>query len=107
MRYAVYLTEDAEVDLAEIYDYIALHDAVVSADYVLNGMEAVLEALATFPERGAYPSELSALGILEYRQTFFKPYRVIYRVISSAVYVQLVADGRRDMLSLLARRLLK
>ena len=58
------------------------------------------------PERGSYPKELVGLGIKEYRQTFFKPYRVIYRVTGSQVIVYLIADGRRDMQTVLARRLL-
>jgi toxin ParE1/3/4 len=59
-----------------------------------------------FPERGSYPKELVSLGIKEYRQTFFKPYRVIYRATGSQVIIYLIADGRRDMQSVLARRLL-
>jgi len=106
MRYEVILTEDADFDLEEIYDYIAIHDALSKADYVLECLENVIEDLSLFPERGSFPSELLNLGIREYRQTFFKPYRVIYRVIGSIVYVQLIADGRREMVSLLARRLL-
>lgn len=61
--------------------------------------------MAENPERGSRPKELLALGIREYRQVFFKPYRAIYRVIGRRVYVYLVADGRRDMQTLLARRL--
>jgi toxin ParE1/3/4 len=49
---------------------------------------------------------LIALGIKEYRQASFKPYRVIYRVVHSQVVIYLIADGRRDMQSVLARRLL-
>ena len=62
--------------------------------------------LATDPERGLIPGELAALGIQEYRQVFFKPYRVIYRHFDQQVVVYVIADGRRDMQSLLARRLL-
>jgi toxin ParE1/3/4 len=58
------------------------------------------------PERGDYPKELLALGIREYRQTSLKPYRVIYRVAGSQVIIYLIADGRRDMQSVLTRRLL-
>jgi len=65
-----------------------------------------VEGLAQFPERGSYPKELVALGIKDYRQTSFKPYRVIYRVLSSQVVIYLNVDGRRDMQSVLARRLL-
>jgi toxin ParE1/3/4 len=46
------------------------------------------------------------LGIREYRQIYFKPYRVIYRVMDKQVVIYLIADGRRDMQSLLTRRLL-
>ena len=46
------------------------------------------------------------MGIREYRQTFFKPYRVIYRVIGLRVYIYVIAHGRQEVQSLLARRLL-
>ena len=36
-----------------------------------------------------------------------KPYRVIYRVVDRDVAILLIADGRRDMQSLLATRLLE
>jgi hypothetical protein len=42
----------------------------------------VVESLFVFPERGTYRKELLALGIRDFRQTAFKPYRVIYRVIA-------------------------
>ena len=106
MRYQVLLTEDAQRDLEQLHDYITEFDTPANADYVLNRVLEVAESLATFPERGAYPKELLALGIREYRQIFFKPYRVIYRVIGKRVYIYLIADGRRDMQSLLSRRLL-
>jgi toxin ParE1/3/4 len=66
----------------------------------------VVKSLSRFPERGSHPKELVGLGIKEYRQTFIKPYRVIYRVTRSQVIIYLIADGRRDMQSVLARRLL-
>jgi toxin ParE1/3/4 len=62
--------------------------------------------LSEFPERGAFPKELAALGIREYRESFFKPYRIIYRIMDKDVYVLLIVDGRRDMHTLLQRRLL-
>jgi toxin ParE1/3/4 len=85
--------------------YIAEHDAPARADYVLKRLEKVLERLARFPGRGSYPRELLALGIREYREAFFKPYRVIHRTSGQTVYVYLIADGRRYMQELLLRRL--
>ena len=105
-QYEVLLTEGAEQDLENIYDYIAEFDCVANARRVLDQLMEVAQGLEIFPDRGAYPKELIALGIRDYRQTTFKPYRVIYRVRGLKVYVHLIVDGRRDMQSLLARRLL-
>jgi toxin ParE1/3/4 len=106
MRYEVLLTAGAERDLEAIYDYIAEFDCQVNADHVLDRIMEIVDSLSRFPERGRYPPELNALGIREYRQTSFKPYRVIYRVLDAKVVIHVIADSRRDMRSLLARRLL-
>lgn len=105
MRFDVVLTEAAQRDLEELYDYVAEHDTPAKASHILDRIEDTLEKLSTFPERGAHPKELLALGIRDYRQTYFKPYRMIYRTTGRRVYVYLIVDGRRDMQTLLARRL--
>ena len=105
-KFEVLLTEGAEQDLEAIHDYISEFECVANANYVLDQLMDVVESLSRFPERGSYPKELVGLGIKEYRQTFFKPYRVIYRVTGSQVIIYLIADARRDMQSVLARRLL-
>ena len=106
MPFAVLLTNDAARDLNELYDYIAVHDSPRKADYVLEQIEKTFSTLSEFPERGVYPKELLKLGIREYREVFLKPYRIIYRVMDKNVYVLLIVDDRRDMQSLLQRRLL-
>ena len=106
MPFAVLLTKDAARDLNELYDYIAVHDSPRKANYVLKQIEKTFSTLYEFPERGVYPKELLKLGIREYREIFFKPYRIIFRVMDKNVYVLLIVDGRRDMHSLLQRRLL-
>ena len=105
-RFDVLLTEGAEQDLEAIHDYIAEFDCVANANHVLDELMGVVQSLSKFPERGSYPKELVGLGIKEYLQTFFKPYRVIYRVTGGKVIIYLIADGRRDMQTVLARRLL-
>jgi toxin ParE1/3/4 len=106
VKFEVLLTEGAEQDMEAIHDYISEFDCIANANCVLDAVMDVMESLSRFPERGSYPKELVGLGIKEYRQTFFKPYRVIYRVTDSQVIIYLIADGRRDMQSVLARRLL-
>ena len=58
----------------------------------------VVNGLVLSPSAAATP-KLATLGIKAFRQTAFKPYRVIYRG-RSTVLVYLIADGRRDMQSL-------
>lgn len=106
MPFRVLLTESTLSDLEEIGDYIDRHDVPGRAEYVMDKIEEVLGSLTDNPQRGTFPPELLALGIRDYREVFFRPYRCIYRVTAKNVYVQLIADGRRDMQSLLQRRLL-
>ncbi|MFL6713142.1 MAG: type II toxin-antitoxin system RelE/ParE family toxin [Sulfurifustis sp.] len=105
MSFEVLLTEDAERDLVDIYTHVADHDSPAKAEHVLDRIEKVIESLRENPGRGSYPKELAALGIRDYRQVFFKPYRIIYRTFGERVYVYLLADGRRDMETLLTQRL--
>lgn len=106
MIHEVALTADAAADLLEIVDWIAENDSAARARHVLGRIEAAVQGLARFPLRGAHPRELLELGIRDFRETAFKPYRVIYRVESTRVLVFVIADGRRDLQSLLSRRLL-
>ena len=106
MAFQVVATEDAERDLEDIVTYVATHDSPRSAEHVLSRILDIADSLAAEPTRGSPPKELRALGDKEYRQVFFKPYRLIYRVSDKTVHVHLIADGRRDMQSLLGRRLL-
>ncbi len=105
MEFSVQLTEDAANDLTEIYEFIASHDGLQRANAWLDRVERVFTQLTDSPNRGSYPKKLIALGIREYRQMHWKPYRVIYRIAGKIVYVFLITDGRRDMRSLLERRL--
>ncbi len=105
--FEVFLTSSASSDLEEIVGYISEHDSPEKAGYVLSKIEKVFGSLSTAPERGSYPNELRNLGIRDYREVFFKPYRMIYRIAGKRVYVLVVIDGRRDMQSLLQRRLLE
>lgn len=106
MLYQVFLTDDANNDLEELYQYIEWHDCMERADYVLDQLEKAFTGLSENPQRGAFPKELLEVGLRDYREIYFKPYRIIYRVMNEKVYVFVITDGRRDMQMLLQRRLL-
>lgn len=106
MSFQVVITEDAENDLEDIVAYIAKHDSARAAQHVLSRILEIADSLMAEPTRGTPPKELRALGDQEYRQVFFKPYTLIYRVVGKQVVIYVITDGRRDMQSLLSRRLL-
>lgn len=101
-----YITE-AEQDLHELVHYIAQHDSLEQALYVLDHIEQACERLKQLPERGHIPIELRDLGLAQYREVFFKPYRIIYQIIDSDVYIHSIQDGRRDLQTLLQLRLMR
>ncbi len=105
-KFRVLLTGGAERDLEALHDYVTRSDSTSKAHYLLDRLTETVESLARFPERGSHPKELAGLGIKEYRQVLFKPYRVIYRIVDRQVIIYLIVDGRRDMQSVLAHRLL-
>ena len=106
-RYRVQITQEAEFDLIEIYQYVAEIDSAQSADRPLDHLESLCLSLADLPARGHVPPELDSIGVSRYLELHFEPYRVIYEVDGSDVFVHGVFDGRRDMQSLLARRLIR
>ena len=106
-KYQVKITTSAEQDIEELYYYIAKKDSVTSAEHVLDKLEECMTSLLHNPDRGSFPPELRKSGIKDFREVFFKPYRIIYEVLDSKVIVHVCADGRRDMKSLLERRLLR
>ena len=104
---AVFLLEDAEKDLDEIYRYIKRNDSEEKAERLSQNIEQVILSLHASPLRGHYPPELERLGVLEYREVFFKPYRIIYEVAGASVFIHCVLDGRRDLRDILQQRLLR
>ena len=105
MAFTVRFTIAARKDLHDLHAYISAHDSLESADYVAREIVRTALALRDFPYRGVNPPELIALGNRSYRQIFFKPYRILYRICANTVLIAVIADGRRDMALLLSRRL--
>jgi toxin ParE1/3/4 len=111
-RYEILLTHGAEQDLESTHHHLAGIGCEYLADRMLDRFMEVFTEVSYHPERGKYSKEFAALGIknyrvtiLDYRLTKFRP-RLVYRVLDDKVIIYLIADGREDMQSLLARRML-
>ena len=105
-QFTVEFTREAEEDLEAIHAYVLEYRSVEQADALIEQLVRVAVSLETFPMRGAVPKELKLLARERYRQIQSPPYRLMYRVIETRVFVSLIVDGRRDLPELLARRLL-
>jgi toxin ParE1/3/4 len=106
MKYKVEWADEAIRDVEEIAEYIATHSSIEQAEYVVESVIAKVATLANSALLGGFPAELAESGIKDFRQLHCKPYRIIYLIDKKEVTILLLADGRRDMKSLLARRLL-
>jgi toxin ParE1/3/4 len=105
MAFTVQFTVGAREDLRTLHGYISENDSQENADYFAREIIRAILTLRDFPERGAHPPELLQLGSRSYRQIFFKPYRILYRISGNTVFIAVIADERRNMAPLLARRL--
>ena len=104
---AVVITQDAERDLQDIFDFMVTRDSVAHAEIFLAELERAVLSLDRHAARGAVVPELGELGMHDYRQLVVKPYRVIYQLRDLRVFVVLVAHSKCDMQSVLQRRLLR
>ena len=105
--FSVFLLEDAESDIDNIYLYVKRNDSEEKAERLSQNIEQVILSLQTSPLRGHYPPELERLDIREYREVFFKPYRIIYEVAEGSVFIHCVLDGRRELRDILQQRLMR
>ena len=107
MNYNIHIISDAEEDIFSIYKYVAINDSVEKAEHLIKNIEDSIYRLVSLPNRGHFPPELERIGILEYKEIHFKPYRIIYSIEDTDVFIHCVLDGRRDLSDLLQERLLR
>ena len=106
-NYDVMFDNDAEDDLFDIYAFVAMNDSVESPDRLFAALRRTCLKLRKFPLRGKIPMELFEIGVTEFRELHYKPYRIIYSLESKTVCVHCVLDGRRDIQTILQERLLR
>jgi toxin ParE1/3/4 len=107
MKYIVIIIKDAEADIFDIYKYVAYNDGIEKAEYLLDKIEKTCEGLSRLPRRGHIPPELKNIGIFDFLEIHFKPYRIIYQILDTQVFIHCVLDGRRELQDLLQQRLLR
>ncbi|PID72706.1 MAG: plasmid stabilization protein [Desulfobulbus propionicus] len=103
-KYEVIWAETAQNDLANIIDYIA-QDSPSTALKILGKIKKRVSGLALSPERCRIVPELHDQGITIYREMVIDPWRVLYKISGSKVFVLSVLDSRRNLEDILLKRL--
>jgi addiction module RelE/StbE family toxin len=105
-KYHIIWAAIAQSDLKQIVDYIAL-DSPDNAIQILKRIRQKVSELYTLPERGRIVTELKDQGIHIYREIIVPPWRIIYRISDTPVFVLSVIDARRNVEDILLNRLVK
>ena len=103
--YRVTLLPGAKEDLRDIGNNITRRSSAVRATEVVARLRQQVESLEQLPNRGPRVRELAESAFSDARQLIEGPYRIIYEVDADEVVVHVIADGRRDMKTLLRERL--
>lgn len=104
-NYKIRWTSPARADLFEIVDYISI-DRPETANRILERLEKTVSGLRFSPMRGRVVPELEKVGYVLYRELIMKPWRIIYKIEGTAVYVMSVLDARRNVEDILMKKLL-
>jgi toxin ParE1/3/4 len=100
------LLDGAQGDIRELRQYLIKLFGQSTWQPSYESVKATIRTLTTYPESGGTPPELIELGLTQYRQALCGTNRIIYEVQADVLYIHIVCDTRRDLHTLLARRLL-
>jgi len=87
------ITNAAEADVGEIWEYIAQDKPDAATAFVLR-LEEQIKTLESFPERAPLVPENELLGTA-YRHLLNGNYRTIFKIIGSRVIILRVLHGAR------------
>jgi len=107
MHYKVVFLHQAKLDLQYLKNYILKNFTLDTWKTSYKKIKDAVNTLKTFPEAGSIPSELEDLNLNQYRQVIADLNRIIYEIRQNIIYIHIVCDSRKEMKSLLTRRLLR
>jgi plasmid stabilization system protein ParE len=107
MSYKIIILHSAEQDLKELKSYIVKNFSHATWQTTYDQLKKAIRNLKDFPHVGSTPDELEKLNLSQYRQILSGMNRIIYEVRQDTIFIHIIVDGRRDIKSLLTRRLLR
>ncbi|MFO1479178.1 MAG: type II toxin-antitoxin system RelE/ParE family toxin [Turneriella sp.] len=103
-KFKVVWAAGARADFELLIQYLIDRESA-DAEKIFEALLAQADSLETAPERGRKVPELLSLGVVDVREIFDKPWRIIYRIRDNEVRILMVFDGRRSLEGELLRNL--
>ncbi|MGD0960556.1 MAG: type II toxin-antitoxin system RelE/ParE family toxin [Methylomonas sp.] len=107
MSVKIVILESAEQDLKELREYLVKNFSVATWRETYGKLKKAIRVLKDNPYSGAILEEFETLNLSQYRQILSGMNRIIYEVRRDILYIHIIVDARRDLKSLLIRRLLR
>jgi plasmid stabilization system protein ParE len=107
MSFRIVFLNSAEHDLKELKRYMVRHFGSDTWQASYARIKDAVNAIRTSPLGGDVPEVLDRLNLTQYRQIVADKNRVIYEVRQDTIYIHIVCDTRKDLTSLLGRRLVR
>lgn len=96
----------AEQDLKELKNHIIKNVGKDTWHAGYRKIKDAVNARKAFPLEGKVPEEIQSLNLAQYRQVISGMNRILYEVRQDTIYIHVICDARKNMRSLLTRRLL-
>ena len=97
----------AQEDLKDLRRYVTQRFGKPTWQETSQRIKEAVHTIQTLPHGGSIPAELADLSLQHYHQAISGMNRVIYEVREDVIYIHIVCDTRRDMRTLLSRRLVR
>lgn len=107
MPYSIVILESAEQDLQEIKRYVIQRFSSKAWKKTSTQLKATLKQLQQFPYSGNIPQEIALFELHQFQQVICDMNRIVYEIEQDKIFIHMIVDVRRDMKSLLMKRLIR
>jgi plasmid stabilization system protein ParE len=107
MFYKIIFSNEAKLDLKELKNYIVINFSIEIWRRTYSKIKNAVNNLTSNPEAGGALSELNEISSSQYRQIISGMNLIIYDIRKNIIYIHIIADSRRNMTSLINKRLLR
>lgn len=103
----VVILQSAQSDLQELRRYVQGRFGSKVWQEIFDRIKQAIRRIGSHPDAGTLPDKLAAMNMIQYQQVMADDNRIIYEARADTAYVHIICDARRDLRSLLMRRIVQ